>query len=184
MRRAALRLDVLLLLLLIPGQAAEGKMTPPSAISLAAGLVIARGRMITPGLRTLPSATGDGVPALSQAAPPPPAPVPPNGSLVTATVLSSSVWPPGSLQGPLSPGCRDQPLYSLRVEIHTAQAAPAAADSFARAGMTVEAFSAEPFVADFTDAMIHATLHLSGDTRGVRWWISAIRVLPRGGRPP
>ncbi len=42
--------------------------------------------------------SGDGARKLFRVVQPPPAPVPPNASRVTATVLEYSIWPPSSLQ--------------------------------------------------------------------------------------
>ncbi len=113
-----------------------------------------------------------------QVAPPPPAPVPPNASRITASVVRHSVWPPGSLHGPLPPVPADQTLYSLRVEIHTSAPENSELPSLARNGIVIEAFSSDTLAAGLVEKKIEATLKLTGDTRGVRWWISNVRALP------
>ncbi len=114
----------------------------------------------------------------AQGPPPPPGPVRPNASRVVATVLERSVWPAGSLERtrPLVPS--DQTLYSLRVEIHAAEAEQPGLRSHARQGVIIEAFSAEALPADLVGKTIRATLKLTGDTRAVRWWISSVSVQP------
>ena len=115
---------------------------------------------------------------VSQVAPPPPAPVPPNASRITATVLNYSLWPPGSLKNTLPPVPPDQTLYSLRVEIHTSGPENPGFPSLARLGMVIEAFSSDLLARGLVDKKIEATLKLTGDTSGVRWWISNVRTLP------
>lgn len=115
---------------------------------------------------------------LPQVAPPPPGPVPPNASRITASVLKHSVWPPGSLHGPLPPVPADQTLYSLRVEIHTSAPENSELPSLARNGIVIEAFSSDLLASGLVEKKIEATLKLTGDTSGVRWWISNVRALP------
>ena len=110
--------------------------------------------------------------------PPPPGPVPPNASHITATILSHSLWPPGSLRDTMPPVPPDQTLYSLRVEIHTAEPESARLDNLAQPGSIVEVFSAELLPSELVGKQIRATLTLTGDTRGRRWWVSNIHVLP------
>ncbi len=116
--------------------------------------------------------------AIAQGPPPPPARVPPNASRVVATVLGQSVWPPGSLANTLPLVPADQTFYSLRVDVHAVEAGQPALESFGRRGMVVDAFSEDPLGSDLAGKKIEATLKLAGDTRGVRWWISNVRVLP------
>jgi hypothetical protein len=111
-------------------------------------------------------------------APPPPSPVPPNASHITATVLNASIWPPGSLRGTRPPVLPDQSLHSVRVEIHTAEPEQAELASYAQPGSVLEAFSAEALTSASVGKRISATMTLTGDTRGVRWWISAVHLLP------
>lgn len=122
--------------------------------------------------------TGDGTRKVSQAASPPPAPVPPNASRIIATVLKYSVWPTGSLQNTTPSVPSDQTLYSLTVEIHTSDPENPELGSHAVPGQVIEAFSSEPLAADLVGKKIEATLKLTGDTRGVRWFISAVDVFP------
>ena len=110
--------------------------------------------------------------------PPPPGPVPPNASHITATVLSHSLWPPGSLRDALPPVPPEQTLYSLRVAIYTVKPESAQLDSLAQPGSIVEVFSAELLPSELVGKQIRATLTLTGDTRGRRWWVSNIHVLP------
>jgi hypothetical protein len=72
----------------------------------------------------------------------------------------------------------DGPLYSLRVEIHTAEPQSAHLDSLAQPGSIVEVFSAELLPSKLVGEQIQAILTLTGDTRGRRWWVSNIHVLP------
>lgn len=104
--------------------------------------------------------------------------MPPNASRVFATVRKYSVWPPGSLQNTRPPVPPDQTLYSLTVEIHTSAPEKSDLDSLARPGVVIEAFSADVLGTDLVGKRIEATLELTGDTRGVRWRISNVRVLP------
>ncbi len=122
--------------------------------------------------------SNEGRQTLSQMAPPPPAPVPPNASRVTATVRKYAVLPPGSLKKTLPLVSPDQTLYSLTVEIHTSQPENSGLESFARPGTIIEAFSTDEFASDLVGKKIEATLSLTGDTRGVRWQISKVRTLP------
>jgi hypothetical protein len=108
-------------------------------------------------------------------APPPPSEVPANGSLVTATVLHFSTWPPGSLEGKLPIVFPDQTLDSLTVKIQTSQPANPLEKSLAVPGSTVEVFSRDRLSSDLVGKRIEAILQLTGDTRGVRWWISKVR---------
>ena len=115
---------------------------------------------------------------LSQLAPPPPSPVPPNASRITASVLKHSVWPPGSLRNTLPPVPPDQTLYSLMLEIHTSDPVNVELDSLARPGIVIEAFSSDALASDLVGKKITATVKLAGDTRGVRWWMSNVPALP------
>ena len=109
-------------------------------------------------------------------APPPPTQVPPNASLITANVLRYSVWPPGSLKGksPIIPP--DQTLYSLTVEIQTAEPANPIKESLAVPTPILEVFSTEKLSLDLVGKRIKAIARLTGDTNGVRWLISNVSV--------
>ena len=111
-------------------------------------------------------------------APPPPGRVPPNGSRVVADVLKHSIWAPGTLANTVPPVQPDQVLYSLSLSIVSSVAQTSAGRNLAWPGSTVEAFSCAPPALDLTGGRIEATLTLTGDTRGTRWWISGIRTLP------
>jgi len=115
-----------------------------------------------------------------QAAPPPEAPVPPNSSRVTATVLNHSAWPPGSLENTLPPVPADQTLYSYTVEIHTSSLEHSDLESLATPGSRIEAFSQDVLPSDIVGQEITGSMKLVGKTNGVRWWISEIRLLPSG----
>jgi len=72
----------------------------------------------------------------------------------------------------------DHTLYSLTIDIRTADPETSGLDSLARPGIVIEAFSSEELAADLVGKNITATLELTGDTRGVRWRLSNIHVLP------
>jgi hypothetical protein len=109
---------------------------------------------------------------------PSPALVAPNGSATTASVLKVSVWPPGSVQGAMPPGRGDRILYSVRLRIHTSAPENSELPSMARPGIVIDAFSYDVLASILVNTKITATLRLTGDTRGVRWWISNPRMLP------
>lgn len=113
-----------------------------------------------------------------QAAPPSPAPVPPNASRITATVRKYSVRAFGGSPHTIPPVPSDRTLYSLLVEIQTSEPANPAQDSLARPGLVIETFSGEVLGPDLIGKQIEALLKLTGDTRGVHWWISNVHVLP------
>ena len=121
---------------------------------------------------------GDETRRVAQVVPPPPAPVPPNASCITATVRKQSVWPPGSLQNTTPPVPPNRTLYSLTLEIHTSDPENAGLDSLARPGGVIETFSSDVLASDVVGKKIKATLKLTGDTRGVRWQIANVHVLP------
>ena len=70
-----------------------------------------------------------------------------------------------------------QTLYSLTVEIHTAEPANATEESLAAPTSTVEVFSTEKLSSDLAGRRIIAIARLTGDTNGVRWLISNITVI-------
>jgi hypothetical protein len=113
---------------------------------------------------------------ISQAAPPPPGSVPPNASRVTGIVRNVSVWPPGSLRGTLPPFPPNETFYSVLVEIQTSDPDDAQLANLAQPGGVIEAFSSAMLASDLTGRKITATLRLTGDTRGVRWLISDVRL--------
>ena len=114
----------------------------------------------------------------SQMTPPPPAPVPPNASHIIATVRQYAVWSPGSLPRSIPPVPSDHTLYALQIEIHKAEPVNPELDNLAGAGLIIEAFSADVVACEVVGKQIQATLKLTGDTRGMRWWISNVHVLP------
>ncbi len=124
------------------------------------------------------SSLSEGTQTRSDMPPPPPGPVPPNASRISATGRSHSVWPPGSLRSTMPPGPPDQTLYSLELEILTSDPASSKLDSLTLAGIVIEAFSSDVLASNLVGKMIQATVKLTGDTRGVRWRISDVRVLP------
>jgi hypothetical protein len=110
--------------------------------------------------------------------PPPPAPVPPNASLVTATVLKYSIWNSKLLQNTMPPIQAGLTLYSLIVEVHTSKPVSERLENFAKPGDVLETFSLEMLAPELFGKKVEAKLELRGDTQGVRWWVSQIRVLP------
>lgn len=138
------------------------------------------GMLCLPCLAAAQAVEGPGVSGMTSGAmaPPPPSPVPPNASRITGTVHKYSIWAAGSLQGTRPPALPDRTLYSVTVSIQTAEAESAGLDDLAQPGIAIEAFTAEVLAADLIGKPIEATLKLAGDTRGMRWWISNIRVLP------
>jgi hypothetical protein len=110
--------------------------------------------------------------------PPPPGPVPPNASRVIAAVLKHSFWPPGSLKNALPPVPPDQTHYSLLIEINESVRENADLDNLARHGAVIEAFSSETLASNLVGRKIEAIIRLTGDTDGVRWWISNLTVIP------
>ena len=114
----------------------------------------------------------------SEAVPPSPVPVPPNVSHVLAIVRKISPWSPGALRGVRPPIALDRTFYSLTLEIVASRAERPEVENLARPGGAIEAFSAEVPPETLLFQRIEATLTLTGDTRGVRWWIYDIRELP------
>jgi hypothetical protein len=118
-------------------------------------------------------------PRLSQALPPPPSPVPPNTSRITGTVLKHSVWPPGSLRHATPPLLSEDIVYSLALEVGTSRPERQGAMGLAQSGSVIEVFSVSAGVTpDLIGKKIQATVTLTGDTRGTRWWLSDMSVLP------
>lgn len=115
---------------------------------------------------------------VSQATPPPPGRVPPNASRVIGTVLKDSLWPPGSLENTLPPVPPDQTLYSVTLEIHASDPERSNLDSLAVPGAVIEVFSPEVLASDLVGKKLQAVVTLTGDTSGVRWWISNVRSVP------
>ena len=143
--------------------------------ALCFGLALGLSLILSKGWIRVSSAF-EGVQRVSQAIPPPPAPVPPNASRVTASVFNYSVWPPGSLRGTVPPLPLDQTHYSLMLEIHSSTPESPELDSLARPRTTIEAFSANVLDSNLVGKKIQATLTLTGDTSGVRWLISNVRA--------
>ena len=106
---------------------------------------------------------------------PPPAPVRPNASRITGNVLKYSVWPPGSLKGKKPPVPPDQTLYSFRLEILTSdRVSPELGHHAWPPGIVIETFSTEALSPDLVGKKIEAILMITGDTDGMRWFISNI----------
>jgi hypothetical protein len=104
--------------------------------------------------------------------------IPANASRITATVLISSVWPPGSL-GHVPPAVRpDRTLYSLTLRVLAAAPADPGVSSRAQPGDLLEAFSGLAPDADLLGQRITAVVRLTGTTRATRWEISEIEVVP------
>jgi hypothetical protein len=72
----------------------------------------------------------------------------------------------------------DQTLYSLTLEIHASDPEHSDLDSLAVPGAVIEAFSPEVLASDLVGTKLQAIVTLSGDTSGVRWWISNVRSVP------
>jgi len=111
------------------------------------------------------------------AQPAPPTPVPPNASHITATILEYKVWPPGSLQDMMPSISSNEPIYSVKVEVYTSEPESSELLNMAVPGTVYEAFSSDVLTSDLVGKKIEATLKLTGDTRGVRWWISNVRLI-------
>jgi hypothetical protein len=109
--------------------------------------------------------------------PPSPAPVSPNASLVTATVLKYSIWDAKLFKDKRPTVLPGQVLYSLIIEIESSAAVSAQLQHLAQVGATYEGFSVDPLGVDLFGKRIQAILKLTGDTRGVRWALSDILVL-------
>ena len=117
---------------------------------------------------------------ITQAPPPPPlpVPVPANASHVVADVLKYSIWAPAALQGLMPAAPPGQVLYSITVRIMSASEEGPGLESLAQPQLTLEAFSSEPIPPGLVGEKIAADMILTGDTQGVRWWISNIRTVP------
>jgi hypothetical protein len=111
-----------------------------------------------------------------QAVPASPAPVPPNASRISAQVLKYAIWPPGLLKNTLPPVLPERTLYSYQIEIHTVEPAQPGLESYAQPGTAIDVFSLDALASQLVGTEIRATVTLTGDTRGVRWWISNIEV--------
>jgi hypothetical protein len=111
----------------------------------------------------------------------PPARVPPNASAIGATVLACSGTAAPSGEESVPPVIPGRPLYALTLEIHAAGPTAAGLASYARPGLRIDAFSQEAVTPALVGKRIRATLTLTGDTRGRRWWVSDVHELPREG---
>lgn len=111
-------------------------------------------------------------------APAAPAPVPPNASIVTATVRKQTTWRSGSLIESRPAVANDRIHYSYAISILNVVPKEPKLDSFATPGMIVEVFSLDRLAPELVGKKIQATLQLTGNTRAVRWWISDIQQLP------
>lgn len=122
------------------------------------------GWAVCPTLFAQSHSWGDERRNVSQMAPPPPAPVPPNASRAVATVLKYSVWAAGSLKNTMPPAPPDQALHSVLLEIQTSHPENSGLDSLAQPGVVVEVFSSDVLASDLVGKKIKATLKLTGDT--------------------
>jgi len=100
------------------------------------------------------------------------APVAPNASQVTAEVLKYSIWN-AKLLGVEQPIT----LYSLVLDVLTSDPVRPGLLNLVRPGDRIEAFSKEELSPELFGRLIEAIVHLTGDERGQRFWISGIKVL-------
>lgn len=141
---------------------------------------------MTAAMKTIPSLTialalgmaGRGV-VLTQAAEPVPTAVPSNASRVTAEVLSRKIWPPETLENAQPSLAARQTLWSLRLAVGSAAPAEEGRSHLVEAGTTLEAFSEQELAQQLVGQRIAATLTLTGDTRGSRWMITSLSLIPR-----
>ena len=103
--------------------------------------------------------------------------LPDNASVVVGTVLTRTVWAPGTLLGSLPPLPPDRTWYSIQLRIDSVTQAQPDLPSMAEPGV-IEAFSRDPLSSDLVGARVAARLKTVGNTLdGTRWWISDIRVV-------
>ena len=102
--------------------------------------------------------------------------IPANASLVVATVLTRTVWAPGTLLGSRPPLPPDRTWYSIRLQIESVTQARPDLPSMAEPGV-IEAFSGEPLSSELLGSRVEARLEFVGDTRATRWWVADIRVV-------
>jgi hypothetical protein len=121
------------------------------------------------------------VDGLPEQGPPPPAAVPPNGSVIVATVLKVRMVPAESVCPNIFPKPLNRSMYSIQLKIRTAEPKAEGLQQLARVGMTIDALYIETPPSDLTGKTVRANLALAGDTRGVQWIISDIRMA-RGGK--
>ena len=95
-----------------------------------------------------------------------------------ATVLSAKTWPPGSFTGAQPRVPADQPLFSVELQVTSAQPAAENLSSLAEAGATLEVFSARPFPDGIVGKSVDATITLTGTSEGVRWMLQTLSPLP------
>ena len=117
---------------------------------------------------------GCGSVAGQASAPAPPAPLPPNGSRITGTVLAYRVWPPGSLENVPPRVAPDLTLYSLTVRITASEFVDPNIDNLAPVERTVEIFSSQPLPASSVGKTIQATIKLVGRTDSHRWMVEQL----------
>jgi hypothetical protein len=104
------------------------------------------------------------------AAPLPPASVPPNASHIVATVVAESVWRERHAELPV--------VDSLTVRIHTSRSVSPNLASLAAPDAVLEALASDAVATGLQGKRIAATLIMTLDGLGVRWWISNVRLLP------
>jgi hypothetical protein len=179
-RDATLTRAVAIFVLLAPAALAgctTGGSTPVPAGDRASSPAPQEARSSGPGYVPEAGAPPEGAQEPARGAPPPPGLVPPNASRVVAEVLKLAVWAPGTL--PTMPRVESQQaLYSLTLAIVSSTPQKSGQRNLARPGSTVEAFSSAPLARELAGKKIEGVLTLTGDTRGTRWWISNVLVLP------
>ncbi|MCI2429053.1 hypothetical protein LM604_00145 [Candidatus Acetothermia bacterium] len=104
--------------------------------------------------------------------PPPPAPIVPNASLVTAHVLKYSIW-----NGRLLSAQPESTLYSLVLEVLTSEPVSTDLPNLIKAGEIIEAFANEVLSPELFGKRIKAVVRLMGDERGQRFWIRDISIV-------
>ena len=102
--------------------------------------------------------------------------IPANASLVVGTVLTRTVWAPGTLLGSQPPLPLDRTRYSSQLWIESVTQARPDLPSMAEPGV-IEASSGEPPSSELLGSRVEARLELVGDTRATQWRISDIRVV-------
>jgi hypothetical protein len=114
---------------------------------------------------------------MADGAPANPGAVPPNASRVTGVVRGVAPAQQAQRTAPVSAHA-DQARTSVTIELETSAPEGADKQSLAVPGQVIEALSRESVPSDVVGHRIEGSLRLTGDTRGVRWWISSVRKLP------
>ena len=100
----------------------------------------------------------------------------PNASRITAIVRNVVALP--AKNAATIPSPTDQTVSSFTIEIETSAGESADKKSFAHPGQVIEVLSQDALPPDLVGHRIEGSLKLTGDTRGVRWWISDVHKLP------